>query len=407
MEVIHRKCAGLDVHKDTVVACARVMKGAKVSQTVQTFGTTTPELMQLSDWLERLEVTHVVMESTGVYWRPVWHVLAGSFELILANAAQVKNIPGRKTDVNDATWLSDLLAHGLVKSSFVPDEMTQEIRTLSRTRKQLVREQVRHVQRVQKTLEDCNIKLSSVISDIMGKSGRAIVDAIVEGETNPEALLEHVDHRVRADRDHIKRALTGRVKDHHRFELRIHLKLIDELGAAIKEVEARIGDALKPFQDTIRRLADIPGLSVAAAQTILGEIGQQMDRFPTSGHLISWAGLCPRMDESAGKRRSTRTKKGCPWLKTLLVQAAWAAARTKKSYFRSQFLRLRARRGPMKAIVAVAASILTTVYHMLKNGSTYSDLGPDHFNKRNPARTANRLLRQLADLGFKVTVTPA
>jgi len=407
MDLMYRRCAGLDVHKDTVVACARVVGEQGVSKDVATFGTTTAELLKLSDWLTERSCTHVAMEATGIYWKPVWHVLGdGGFALILANAAHVKNVPGRKTDVNDATWLAELLAHGLIRASFVPDAATQEMRTLLRTRKQLVREKASHTQRLQKTLEDANIKLDSVIADILGVSGRAMIEALIAGESDPAALAA-LARRLKAPDDKLRAALRGRVTRHHRFLLRLHLSQIDALDAAMADIDTEVEAHLAPFRTAIQRLTSIPGVSDLGAQVIISEIGIDMSRFPTAGHLLSWAGLCPRNDESAGKRRSTRLRKGAPWLKTLLVQCAWAASRKKQSYFQAQFLRLRSRRGAKKAICAVAASILTAAYHMIKDGTFFHDLGTEHFDKRNKDGQTKRLIRRLAELGYNVTITYA
>jgi transposase len=407
MEVMHPKCAGLDVHKDTVVACVRIALGGKAATEVRTFATTTTELLRLSDWLQEHGVTHVAMEATGVYWKPVWHVLEPNYELVLANAAHVKNVPGRKTDVNDATWIADLLAHGLVRASFVPEAETQELRGLMRTRKQLVREKSSHIQRVQKTLEEANVKLSSAVSNVVGASGRAMLDALVAGETDPSKLAALAHPRLLVGKDKLREALRGRVTDHHRFLLRLHLQQIDVLDAAISSIDKEVGSRLEPFRDAVRRLKTIPGVGDLAAQIILSEIGLDMSRFPTSGHLISWAGLCPRNDESAGKRRSTRLRKGAPWLKTTLVQCAWAATRKHDCYLRSQFHRIRGRRGAKKAVIAVAASILTAVYHMLSNGLDYRDLGANHFDRINRDQQTRRLVQRLTHLGYEVDLRPA
>jgi transposase len=341
MEVLYPHCAGLDVHKDTVVACVRHMATGSVEREVRTFKTTTKDLLALSDWLAEHGCTHVAMEATGVYWKPVWHILSdGDFVLVLANAAHVKNVPGRKTDVNDATWLADLLAHGLIRGSFVPDEQTQEMRNLLRTRKQLVRECSRHIQRLQKTLEDANIKLDSVISDIMGLSGRAMIEALIAGESDPERLAQLAHRRIKAPPEALCEALRGRVTRHHRFLLRLHLKQIDAVNVAIDDIDQEVDAQIEPFRTAIQLLITIPGVSELSACVILAEIGHDMNRFPTAAHLISWAGLCPKNDESAGKRRSTRMRKGAPWLKTTLVQCARAAAREKASYFQAQYHRL-------------------------------------------------------------------
>jgi transposase len=407
MEVVHPKCAGLDVHQYTVVACARVGAGSSVTHDVRTFGTTTQELLALSDWLTAHGCTHVAMESTGVYWKPLWHVLEESVELVLANAMHIRNIPGRKSDVNDATWIADLLAHGLIRGSFVPPAPIQALRDLTRTRKQLVREITQHTLRIQKTLETANLKLTGVLTDILGVSGRAILQALVAGETNPDRLAELARGRLKASRADLAAALHGRVTAHHRFLLQLHLAQIDALEGAVRAVEARLGDALAPFRAAVDRLITMPGVSETVARVLVAEIGVDMTRFPTAGHLVSWAGLCPRLDESAGKRHSTRTRPSNPWLKTTLVQAAWAAARKNDSYLRAQFLRLKSRRGPKKAIIAVAASMLTAAYYMLRDAVDYRDLGAAHFDRQDKAKLAKRLLARLHNLGFNVELRAA
>src|ERR1700687_5664870 len=342
MEVLHPHCAGLDVHKDTVVACVRHMVDGTVKREVRTFKTTTRDLTALSEWLSAEGCTHIAMEATGIYWKPVWHILGdGEFELVLANAAHVKNAPGRKTDVNDATWLADLLAHGLIRGSFVPDTQTQEMRGLLRTRKQLVRERTSHVQRLEKPLEDANIRLDSVIADIIGLPGRSMIEALIGGETDPDRLAALAHRRIKAPAEVLREALRGRVTRHHRFLLRLHLQQIDALDAAIAGIDQEVDDTVDPFPSAIRLLTTIPGISDLSASIIIAEIGTDMSRFPTEGHLISWAGLCPRNDESAGKRRSNRMRKGAPWLKTTLVRCAWGATRKKASCLQAQFLRLR------------------------------------------------------------------
>jgi transposase len=404
---MYERCGGLDVHKEQVTACRRVATGGRVSQEVRSFSTTTSGLLGLAEWLAEVECTHVAMEATGVYWKPVWHILEGQFELVLANAQHVRNVPGRKSDVNDAMWLADLLAHGLIRGSFVPPAPVQEMRDLTRTRKQIVREIAQHTQRIQKTLEDANIKLDSVISSVLGTSGRAFLAAIIAGETDPKKLAALAHPRLQAGRSRLVEALRGRVTAHHRFMLKLHLEQIDSLEKAVRELEARMGDALAPFRGQVEHLKTIPGVSDTVAQVIAAEVGLDMSRFPTAGHLISWAGLCPRMDESAGKRRSTRVRKGAPWLKTTLVTAAWAAARKKTGYLRTQFLRIKSRRGAKKAIMAVAASMLTAVYHMLRNGMPYRDLGADHLDQRDRHHVANRLIKRLGAMGYSVEVKTA
>jgi transposase len=403
MDILYPNCAGLDVHKDTVVACARRMAGFRVERQVQTFKTTTSGLLALSEWLALHGVTHIVMEATGVYWKPVWNILSdGDFELMLVNAQHVKAVPGRKTDVNDATWLADLLAHGLVRASFVPDAQTQEQRGLLRTRKQLTRERTSHIQRLQRTLEEANLKLDSVIADITGTSGRAMLEAIIAGESDPAKLARLANGRMKATQADLTEALRGRVTKHHRFMMRLHLAQIDAINAAIAAIDTEVEANLVPFRDAVNILTSIPGVGQLGARVIVAEIGTDMSRFPTAGHLISWAGLCPKNDESAGKRRSTRMRKGAPWLKATIIQCAWAAARKKDSYLRGQFHAIRARRGAKKAACAVAASILTAAYHMLKNGTLYHDLGSAHFDSKAKPRQIKRLIAKLTSLGYTI-----
>jgi transposase len=405
MEVLYPHCAGLDVHKNSVVACARHISGGKVTTKVRTFKTTTEELMQLLVWLTDQGVTHIAMEATGVYWKPVWHILSDDdFVMVLANAAHVKNVPGRKTDVNDAQWLADLMAHGLIRASFVPDQLTQQMRDLLRTRKQLVRERASHTLRIQKVLEDANIKLDSVVTDLLGLSGRRILDALVKGQTTPAVLAALADGRIHATGEELTAALHGRVTTHHRFLVKLHLDHIDAIAQAIANIDKEVDSQIEPFRQPAQMVSAIPGLGPLAALVVLAEIGLDMSHFPSAAHLISWAGPCPRNDESAGKRRSTRMRNGAPWLKTVLIQCSWAAARTKGSYFQSLYHRLRSRRGAKKAIGAVAASLLTTIYHMLKNGTLYKDLGANYFDQKAKERQAMRLINRLHTLGYQVHI---
>lgn len=414
MEVVHPVCAGLDVHKDTVVACVRIAEGSRVKAETRTFGTTTGELTKLGEWLRETHCTHAMMEATGVYWVPVWHILEGHLEagdeetgeileLMLVNAQHVKAIPRKKTDKEDARWLADLLAHDLVRGSFVPPAWVQDLRALMRTRKQFVHERTRHVQRVQKTLEQANVKLASVLSNVMGTAGRAIIRALIAGETNPETLASLVTTRVQAKRETLVEALRGAVTARHRFLLEVETGYVDNLDATIARIDKEAAAILEPFRVQAERLTAIPGVGSVAAQVILSEIGTDMSRFPSAGHLVSWAGLAPRNDESAGKRQSTRTRKGSVWLKSILVQTAWAATRAKDSYLRAQFMRIKTRRGPMKAILAVASSILSIAYVMLKRGVEYRDLGADYFDKRDQEKIVKRLTRKLDGLGYEVT----
>ncbi len=416
MDIMHERVAGLDVHKVMIVACVRLMAGGTVHRECRTFDTTTAGLLTLLSWLTESSCTHVAMEATGIYWKPVWNILSdGPFELIVANAAHIKNVPGRKTDVNDAMWIADLVACGLVKASFVPDEPIQDLRTLLRARKQLTREQASHIQRIQKTLEAANIKLDSVISDIMGVSGRRMIEAMMAGIRNPTRLAELADSRIKASPKALYDALHGRLTDHHCFMLKLHLTQYDSLAAAIAQIDQEV-DALvtrmeaaagqATFRALILLLCTIPGIGPLAAVTILAEIDCDMSRFPTAGHLLSWAGLCPGHNESAGKRKSSRLRKGDPWLKTIMVQCAWAASRKKDSYYKAQFHRLRAKRGPKKAICAVAASMLTAIYHMLRDGTEHKDLGLNHFDRRSNEVKAKRLVAQLAKLGYHTSLQP-
>lgn len=404
MEVLHSRCAGLDVHKKTVVACARCVEGREVRHHVRTFGTTTKELLALCEWLEQQGCTHVAMEATGVYWKPVWHMLEGHFELVLGNAAHLKNVPGRKTDKNDAMWIADLMAHGLIRSSLVPTEPIQQLRDLTRTRKQLVRESSQHVQRIQKVLEDANLKLDNVISDVVGVTGSAILQALIDGVTDPQKLASLAHKQLKCSREQLAEALHGKVTAHHRLLLRLHLQTYKQLQQSITELEAHIEQHIRPFFEKVELLKTIPGIGDATAHVLAAEIGTDMSRFPTDAHLRSWAGLCPGNDESAGKRRSTRLRHGAPWLKTTLVQAAWAVTRSKKTYFNARYHRIRGRRGHKKAVVAVAASMLTSVYHVLRTGMPYRDLGPDHYARRNTKKSADKLVRQLKALGMKVEI---
>ena len=407
MKVLYRRCAGLDVHARSLTACVRLASGPDITYQHRTVPTTTRGLLELADWLTANDVTHVAMEATGVYWKPVWHVLDGLFALVLANAMHIRHVPGRKSDMTDAAWIADLLAHGLIRSSFVPPAEIQELRDLTRTRKQLVAEIARHTLRIQKTLEDANLKLTHVVSDILGTSGRAILNALIAGETDPDRLADLTTGRLKATRAQLVDALHGRVTAHHRFLLELHLSHIAALEAAVAKLERHVGAAMGPFRAAVSLLTTMPGLSDTAARVLIAEIGDDMTRFPTAGHLVSWAGLCPRLDVSAGKRHSTRIRHATPWLKTTLIQAAWAAARKKDSYLRAQFVRLKGRRGPKKAIVAVAASMLTAAYYMLRDGVEYRDAGSRYFTERDKTQLTNRLLRRLRDLGVTVEVTAA
>jgi transposase len=407
MEVLYPQCAGLDVHAAQITACVRLATGADVTRHRQTFAATTAGLLALGAWLREHGCTHVAMEATGVYWKPVWHLLEADFELVLANAMHIKQVPGRKSDVTDAEWIGDLLAHGLIRPSFVPPTAVQELRDLTRTRTQLMGELARHTLRIQKTLEDANLKLTRVVADVLGRSSRAILRALIAGETDPGRLADLTQGRLKASRTQLVEALQGRVTEHHRFMIQMHLTQIESLEAAVQAIDDRLGEALFPFQQAVALLTTMPGLGETAARVLVAEIGIDMSRFATAGHLVSWAGLCPRLHESAGKRRSTRVRHGAPWLKTTLVQAAWAATRAKGTYLQAQFLRIKGRRGPKKAIVAVAASMLTAAYFMLRDGAEYHELGGRYLDHRDKEQITARLVRRLQSLGLTVDVRAA
>lgn len=406
MELIHERCAGLDVHKETVVASIRIAEGKKPKRETETFSTTTKGLLRLGDWLMERGVTHAVMESTGVYWKPVWQVLESFVDLSLANASEVKNLPGRKSDVSDAEWLADLLAHGLLRRSFVPDRPLEEMRELTRTRTQTVREVTRHAQRIDKLLQGANIKLRSVLSGVLIESGKAILQAMANGERDPKKLADLAKGKARNKRARLEEALDGFVTDHHCFLLRQHLDMVDNLEGMIAALEERIEEVMRPFGQAAKHLETIPGVAKTSARIIIAEVGVDMSRFPTAGHLVSWAGLCPQMDESAGKRRSTKIRKGNPWLKTTLVQCALAAIRS-PGYLRARYHRVRSRAGNKKAKIAVARAILVAVYAMLSKDQPYRDLGETFLEERDRDRIARGLTRRLKRLGYEVELRPA
>ncbi|HEU4884942.1 MAG TPA: IS110 family transposase [Longimicrobium sp.] len=406
MEVLYPRCAGLDIHKDLVVACARIARDREVRRELAEFGTTTKELLRLLDWLSSFKITHVAMESTGVYWKPVWHVLEGSFSLVLGNAKQMKHVPGRKSDQKDASWIADLLAHGLIRSSFVPPQPIQELRDLTRTRKQLVRERARHIQRLQKVLEDANVKLASVLSDIMGVSGRRILEALVAGERDTMKMARLAHPSVKASRIRIAEALEGRVTEHHRFMLALHLRHMEGIETEVQILEERIRKAVEPFRRAVEIIATHPGVREDAAAAILAEIGPDMRVFPSADHAVAWACLSPGLNETGGKKKSSPTRRA-KWLKSTLTQCAWAASHKRDSYMSAQYHRIKSRRGKKKAIVAVAATILRDIYHMLQNEVPYQELGVDFQDRRNRERTARRLLKRLSNLGYDITLPRA
>ena len=408
MRVVYERCAGLDVHKKTVVACRIVpQEGREWQVDIRTFGTMTTDLLALHDWLAEANVSQVAMESTGVYWKPVFNILEADFEVMVVNAKHIKFVPGRKTDVKDAQWIAELLQHGLLKGSFVPEAPQRELRELVRYRTHLIQERTREVNRVHKVLEDANLKLSSVATDIMGVSGRAMLAAIIAGKDDPAALAELAKGRMRTKIEELAQALTGRIKDSHRLLLRLHLEHIDDLNAKLGELEAEIGKLLPPFDqdDLMARLDEIPGLDQITVEIIIAEIGTDMTRFPTANHLTSWAGLAPGKNESAGHNRSSRTLKANRYLRPALIQAAHAAGKT-DTYLGEKFRRLSRRRGKKRAAVAVARTMLVIAYHIILDGTRFIERGADFFDQLKPQSTQQWLTRRLERLGFKVTLEP-
>lgn len=404
MEVMHSNCAGLDIHKDTVVAAIRIHNQGKPIKEVRTFGTMTKDLLALHDWLNSHQISDVAMEATGVYWKPVWHILEGDFSMLLANPAQVKAVPNRKSDVNDAGWIAELLAHGLIRGSFVPESPIQELRELTRTRKQMVAEKARYSLRIQKTLEDANIKLSSVATDILGVSGRSIINALIAGQTDPAQLADLAKGKLKTKSTDLQNALFGRLTPHHQFMLENLLSQVHAIETSLARFEQRITEVMLPFKTPLERLITIPGVGTDVARVIIAEIGLDMQRFPSADHLVSWAGLCPKLNQSAGKRKSTRVKQGDSWLKTMLVQASMSASRCKTGYLQSRFHRLRVHRGYKKAIVANAAFILRAVWHILTRDEDFKDLGDSYFENRNREKRISGLTKQLESLGVTVTL---
>ena len=415
MEVLVERCAGLDVHKTTVMACVRAPAGdGSRAQEVREFSTYTTGLRALQAWLGERNVTQVAMEATGVYWRPVWYMLEerAGWELLLVNAAHVKNLPGRKTDVADAAWLAQLLECGLLRGSFVPTPVMGRLRDLTRYRTKLVQERARETQRVQKTLEDSGIKLESVVSDVLGKSAREMIEALIAGERDPKVLAEMSRTRMRPKIPELRLALEGRFGDHHALMLRMHLDHIDHLGAAISGIDQKVEAEIAPFARQVERLLTIPGIGLVVAWIIIAEIGIDMSRFPSAAHLASWVGLCPGNHESAGKRRSGKARKGDAALRAALCEAAWAAVRVRDSYLAAQyhrFLRRFGKKNEGKAIFAVAHTLIVIVWHVLNDDADYDDLGGDYFVNRNDAEAhKRRLIRQLETLtGQQVNLQPA
>jgi transposase len=405
MRIIHPRCCGLDIHKKIVVACLIISDpDGTQHKTIRTFSTMTDDLQALADWLWAAGCTHVAMEATGVYWIPIWNLLEDRFVLLLVNPRHIKAVPGRKTDVRDCEWIADLLRHGLLRASFVPDRFQREVRELTRYRTTLVRERTAVANRLQKALEGGNIKLAAVATDILGRSGRAILQALLQGETDATVLAHLARGRMREKIPELARALVGQFGPHQRFMVAQHLAHIDYLDQAIDQTSAEIASRLQPYEAQLTQLDTIPGIGRYMAEALVSELGTDMARFPSAGHLASWAGMCPGNDQSAGKQHSGRTRKANPWLRALLVQAAHAAARKQESYFAAQYRRLASRRGKSRAAIAVGHSLLVTIYYLLRDGTEYRDLGAQHFDERNRQAVERRLVHRLEGLGYKVSL---
>lgn len=407
MQVIHSCCCGLDVHKKVVVACLlRTSPDGSAQKDVRSFSTMTDDLLALADWLAAAGCTHVAMESTSVYWRPIYNLLEGQCEVLVVNAYHIKTVPGRKTDVKDAEWIADLLRHGLLRGSFIPPRAQRHLRDLTRYRTHLVEERARLTNRMQMVLEDANVKLASVVTDVRGVSARAMLEALIAGHTDPVALAELARGRLRTKRDVLARALAGRFTAHHAFLLTEHLGHLDYLEEAMERLSAEIAQRLQPEEEAIALLDTVPGIGRRAAEILLAELGTDLARFPDAKHLASWAGLCPGNAESAGRRLSGRTRKGNRWLRQVLVESAHVAAKTKATYLAARYRRIAARRGKKRALVAVAHTILVMVYHILTRRVPYQELGAAYFDALDRQRVEQRLVRRLERLGYAVTLQP-
>ena len=409
MEVLYPRCCGLDVHKSSITACVLLARAGKPQKHIRRFGSTTRELLELVAWLREFGVEHVAMESTGVYWKPVWNVLEGHCQIVLANAQHIKAVPGRKTDTKDCQWIAELLQHGLLRASYIPSVMIRDLRDLTRARTSLSQEHSRIASRIQKVLEDANIKLASVASNALGKSGRAMLEAIIGGEESPERLADLALGHLRLKIPQLQTALEGRVRDHHRFLLRSLLRQLQFLEAEIELLDGRldqIGREHLDLAEVLDRWITVPGVDRVAAWSFIAEMGIDVTQFPTAAHLASWAGVCPGNNESAGKRISSKTRKGSPWLRRMACQSAWAAARTKNTYLSAQFKRLAARRGRKCAIIAVAHSILVIGYHLQQKRCVYSDLGCHYFDQLHAEGLKRYLVKRLESLGHFVTLQP-
>jgi transposase len=408
MDVMHWRCAGLDVHEAFVVVCCRVVAAdGRVTKDTRQYSTMTNDLLRLGDWLAELGVSHVAMESSGVFWKPIWNLLEDRFTILLVNAQHVKQVPGRKTDVSDAEWLAQLLQHGLLRASLVPPTPIRDLRDLTRHRTSLLQERTRVVNRIHKVLEDANIKLSAVISDIMGVSGRAMLQAIIAGDRDAVQTAELAQRRMRSKRPALVEALTGRVRPHHRYLLQTLLTHADFLSGQVAVLDAHIDEQLRPFAPELALLRTIPGLKHRAGECVLVEVGATMTVFPSAAHLCSGAAVCPGHDETGGKRRSGKTRRGNRWLRGALTEAAWAASKSQSTYFHGQYRRLAARRGKKRAIVAVSHSLLIAAYHVLHDRVPYAELGVAHFDRLAPQQLTRSLVKRLERLGHKVTLEPS
>jgi len=407
MDTLVQRCAGLDVHKASIVACIRLAgPNGSVRKEVRTFTTMTADLEALAGWMAGKGVTHVAMESTGVYWKPVFNILEGRFQVWLVNARHIKQVPGRKTDVKDCEWIAQLLQYGLLRPSYIPELVIRQLRDLTRQRSQLVAEQTRVANRIQKVLEDANIKLAAVASDVLGVSGRAILDALITGEATAEMMARLARGRLKAKIPQLEQALCGHVTDHHRFLLRLYLDQLQGTDDLIARLGQRIEELMAPFQGALQRLMTIPGVDRRTAQSLIAELGHDLTAFPDADHLSSWAGMCPGNHQTAGKNQSGRTAKGNRWLRQTLTQSAWAASHTKNTYLAAQFHRLAARRGKKRALVATGHTLLVIVYHVIKHGMVYQELGGDYLERLNPQRMTRYHVKRLERLGHKVTLEP-
>lgn len=408
MEVMIPRCCGIDVHKSTLVACLLLTKpNGQTGKTVKTFSTMTADLIALKDWLEANECTHAAIESTGVYWKPVFNILEGSVKVILANARDIKNVPGHKTDVKDCEWIADLLRFGLIKASFIPPEPIRQLRDLTRYRTKLGQEMTAEKNRVQKVLEDANIKLSSVATDIFGVSGREMLGALIKGESTPEEIANLARKKLRKKIPELVEAVKGNVCEHHRYLISMSLRHLESLAELISDLNERIDAAMEPYRKQESQLSTITGVDKKSAQCMIAELGVDMSQFPTAGHVSSWAGICPGNNESAGKRRSGKINKGNGWLMPILIQVAHAAARARNTYLKDKYHRIAARRGNKRAAVAVGHKILIFAYYILKNGVTYHELGERYLDNLNKTLIEKRLIRRLQELGNKVIIEPA